>query len=321
MSTFSEHCSALISQFETRFQQAIPAEPRSLYEPVRHVVEAGGKRVRPLLTALCYGLTKNDEGWIDAGMAIELLHTFTLVHDDIMDRAATRRGLPTVHAKYGVNEAILSGDVMIALAQQALSKSTNAPAMLREFATGFIRVCEGQAYDKEFEQRQDVTVTDYIHMIDLKTAKIAETAAVLGALAAANDGHVESLRAFAHHIGIAFQIQDDLLDLTADHADFGKTIGGDILEGKRTFLLLKLLERRTDLTGDEEAMIVRVLGQGAITPDVPAARSAMQRTGVLDETRSAVMEHTQLALNALEEIDADTTRLQEFAHWLLRREH
>ncbi len=321
MSAFLDHINALRSAFEAKFQQVIPAEPVSLYDPVRHVVAAGGKRVRPLLTALCYQLTKQDEGWMDAGIAIELLHTFTLVHDDIMDSAATRRGLPTVHAKYGVNEAILSGDVMIALAQQSLSRSANASGMLAEFSAGFVRVCEGQAYDKDFEQRHDVTIADYINMIDLKTAKIAESAAVLGALAAGDPANVEAVRSFAHHVGIAFQIQDDLLDLTAEHADFGKTIGGDILEGKRTFLLLKLIERTASLEDAERETIERVLDRRSTESDIALIRAAMHRTGVLDETRTAVEEHTQLALASLSQVNADTSHLREFADWLLKRQH
>lgn len=321
MSSFLDHANALRPEFEARLQQVIPAGPASLYDPVRYVVAAGGKRVRPLLTALCYQLTKQDEGWMNAGIAIELLHTFTLVHDDIMDSAATRRGLATVHAKFGVNEAILSGDVMIALAQQSLSRSENAASMLSEFGTGFIRVCEGQAFDKDFERMHDVTISDYINMIDLKTAKIAETASVLGALAAGDTKNVEALRSFAHHVGIAFQIQDDLLDLTADHADFGKTIGGDILEGKRTFLLLKLIERQSALETSVGEVIKRVLDRKATSDDVAPLREAMDRSGVLEETRAAVEEHTQLALAALASIDSNTTHLREFADWLFKRQH
>jgi geranylgeranyl diphosphate synthase, type II len=326
VSSFHDQIEHLRSEFELALQQAIPKAPASLYDPVCHVVSAGGKRVRPLLTALCYRLTRQDNGWINAGIAIELLHTFTLVHDDIMDSAATRRGLPTVHAKYGVNEAILSGDVMIALAQHslaqhALAKPQNAASMLAELSTGFIRVCEGQAYDKDFEQRQDVSIDDYINMIDLKTAKIAETAAVLGALAAENTSDVEALRSFAHHVGIAFQIQDDLLDLIAEHADFGKTIGGDILEGKRTFLLLKLVERERSLEASERELIDRVLGRKATQDDIAQIRVSMQRTGVLDEARTAVEEHTQLALASLEKVKHDTSHLRVFADWLLMRKH
>jgi geranylgeranyl diphosphate synthase, type II len=323
VSSFSEISVKLRSQFEERLVQAIPAAPESLYAPVRQVVAAGGKRVRPLLTALCYQLTKRDQGWINAGIAIELLHTFTLVHDDIMDNAATRRGQPTVHAQFGTNEAILSGDVMIALAQSALAKGEHqhAAPMLLEFSTGFIRVCEGQAYDKDFEHQHDVSVSDYINMIDLKTAKVLETAAVLGALASGDVANVGALRQFAHHVGIAFQIQDDLLDLTAEHADFGKTIGGDILEGKRTYLLLKLIEKSNALGSDEHELIERVLARKAKDADIDPVRHVMERVGVLAETRSAVEEHTSHALRSLESINAETSMLQHFAEWLLQRRH
>ncbi|HET6511549.1 MAG TPA: polyprenyl synthetase family protein [Candidatus Kapabacteria bacterium] len=323
LSSLIDSTSAERTLFEARLALVIPREPRSLYEPVRHVVAAGGKRVRPMLTALAYKLSRHDDEWIDAAVAIELLHTFTLVHDDIMDNAATRRGMPTVHAKFGTNEAILSGDVMIALAQQALSdhKGEHACDMLREFSQGFIKVCEGQAFDKDFEQRNDVTLEDYINMIDLKTAKVLETAAVLGALAAGKLSHVEPLRTFAHHVGLAFQIQDDLLDLTAGTAEFGKAIGGDILEGKRTYLMLKLIERQSSLKGEERQRIDRVLARNATNADIEVIRSTMREAGVLQETEAAVQQHTDLALQALGSIDADTTKLREFAEWLLKRSY
>lgn len=313
----------LRSQFEARLSQVIPADPESLYSPVRQVVAAGGKRVRPMLTALCYQLTKQDDGWIDAGIAIELLHTFTLVHDDIMDNAATRRGQPTVHAQYGTSEAILAGDVMIALAQHTLAKDAHSQSaqMLREFSTGFIRVCEGQAYDKEFEHQEYVSVSDYIRMIDLKTAKVLETAAVLGALAAGDLTHVEPVREFAHHVGIAFQIQDDLLDLTAEHPDFGKTIGGDILEGKRTYLLLKLIEKKDSLPPDEHTRIERVLAGVATEADIEPMRTLMRTSGVLSETQAAVEQQTALALGSLSRINADTALLRQFAEQLLKRSY
>lgn len=276
-----------------------------------------------MLTALAYRLTHSDSNWLNAAIGIELLHTFTLVHDDIMDNAASRRGHPTVHARYGTNEAILSGDVIIALSQQAVSSANYAlgSRMLEEFSIGFIRVCEGQAFDKEYELRDDVTVTDYLHMIDLKTAKIAEAAAVMGVLAAGREDHVEPIRSFAHHVGIAFQIQDDLLDLTADHAEFGKTIGGDILEGKRTYLLVKLLERREELHGSESETLLRVLSRSAVQEDIAAMRAIMQRTGVIAETEQAIQQHTDLALHSLDVIHEDTEGLRECAEYLLTRRH
>jgi geranylgeranyl diphosphate synthase, type II len=321
--SFLNHTADHRARFEAALARVVPEEPRSLYDPVRHVIAAGGKRIRPMLTALAYTLSRNDDRWMNAGIAIELLHTFTLVHDDIMDNAATRRGLPTVHAKYGTNEAILSGDVMMALAHQALANGDYAlaPRMLEEMSIGFIRVCEGQALDKEYELRDGVSVDDYIHMIDLKTAKIAECAAVLGALAAEREDHVEAIRSFAHHVGIAFQIQDDLLDLTAEHADFGKTIGGDILEGKRTYLLVKLLEKHDVLTSEERECVTRVLSRLATSDDIAPMREMMQKHGVIKETESAVEHHTELALRALDSIHEDTMHLREIAEYLLHRQH
>lgn len=321
MPSLIDRLTEIRDQFESQFKELIPLQPTSLYDPVRHVIAAGGKRVRPLLTALSYRLGSGDDGWLEAANAIELLHTFTLVHDDIMDRAASRRGLTTVHEQFGVNAAILSGDVLIALAQRSLAKSSNAEALLAEFATGFIRVCEGQALDKDYEMRDDLEIADYLHMIDLKTAKIAETAAVLGVLASGATENVEAIRSFAHHTGMAFQIQDDLLDLTAEHADLGKTIGGDILEGKRTYLLLKLIDRAGDLEKREHDSLVNVLERRATTSDIPTIRTAAIRTGVVDETIDAVEEQTKLALAALDQVKGDTSDLREFADWLLKRKH
>ena len=228
-------------------------------------------------------------------------------------------------AQQALTEQALAGQALAAqsLTGQSLAKSggTRSPELLAEFALGFVKVCEGQAYDKEFEKRDKVTLSEYIEMIDLKTAKVLETAAVLGVIASGDYTYIEALRTFAHHVGIAFQIQDDLLDLTAEDAEFGKTIGGDILEGKRTYLLLKLVERQASLSAEARDRIDRILAGEATAGDIDPIRSTMQQSGVLRETEDAVQEHTTLALQALDEIGTDTSRLRSFAGWLLKRSH
>jgi geranylgeranyl diphosphate synthase type II len=303
----------------------VPAEPASLYGPVRYVVAAGGKRVRPVLTALAArAVGASDHGaWLPGAAAVELLHTFTLVHDDIMDNAPTRRGEQTVHTKFGSNEAILSGDVLIALSMEALSNARNADKQLAEYAVAFRRVCEGQALDKEFELRNDITIHDYRRMIELKTSAILEFAAVTGAWSAQSPrlSEIEALRTFALHAGIAFQINDDLLDLTAENADFGKLIGGDIVEGKRTYLLVSAFEMQPQLSSEDAARVRTISERKASLSDIAEARDLMARVGILERAGAAAAEHTELALSALENLPASEAReeLRGFALALLTR--
>ncbi|HWF44720.1 MAG TPA: polyprenyl synthetase family protein [Candidatus Kapabacteria bacterium] len=300
----------------------VPSEPESLYTPVRKILQAGGKRVRPILTAFAAGINSMDDSWLPAAAAVELLHTFTLIHDDIMDNASTRRGLPTMHIQYGTNVAILSGDVLIALAQESLSKldSPFVPHIIAEFANGFRMVCEGQALDKEYETRENISVTEYLAMIDLKTAKVLELAAVLGTLGGSGT-YLEEIRSFAHHLGLAFQIGDDLLDLTATHAELGKTIGGDILEGKRTFLFVTAMKTYNQLAETDRNLLDRIRNRTANPDDVGAARLLFERIGVLSSAQRAKIDQTFQAKTALEAIPSGEARdrLDAFSDYLLER--
>jgi len=300
LSTYSDLTSSARNRTEQTLSELVPKAPLSLYDPVRFILSAGGKRVRATLTYLTSQLASAEEDYTFAASAVELLHTFTLIHDDIMDNATTRRGNPTVHIKYSSNEAILSGDVMIALALEALSRGNykNYRQMGEEFWKGFRFVCEGQALDKEFETRSDITEADYIHMIDLKTAKVTELAGVLGALIS-NIDFVEPVRSFAHHTGIAFQILDDLLDLTAEHPSFGKTIGGDILEGKRTYLFVKAFEQYAMLPPVNQALLDRIVTRTASVDDIPKARQLFEQMGVLQQAKERSEHETMLAKAAL----------------------
>lgn len=219
-------------------------EPQRLYQPINYIMDLGGKRMRPLLVLLAYEMfAEAVEKALPIAHAIELFHNFTLMHDDIMDQAPLRRGRPTVHTNYGVNTAILSGDVMLIHAYQyllMLNEPLKTHQMTEVFNKVAIEVCQGQQYDMDFEQREDVTIEEYLQMIELKTAALLGGALQLGAMAAgAPQADVEHLTRFGRQIGVAFQLQDDILDAFGDPEKFGKKVGGDIIQQKKTFLLLK----------------------------------------------------------------------------------
>ena len=223
-----------------------PAHPNRLYEPIRYIMSLGGKRIRPVLTLMAADLFKGDiNKAMPAALAIETFHNFTLIHDDIMDNAPLRRGKQTVHEKWGVNNAILSGDVMMVEANKHLSMldSQVLKDALNTFNTTAQGVCEGQQLDMEFEEQEVVSITDYINMIRLKTAVLLGGAMKLGAqVSGASPDEAEQLYEFGENLGIAFQLQDDILDVYGDPEKFGKQVGGDIIANKKTLLLLKLKE-------------------------------------------------------------------------------
>ena len=217
-------------------------EPYKLYEPVRYTISQSGKRVRPVLFLMAYNMYKDDlSDALYPAVALETYHNYTLIHDDVMDDAAIRRGKPTVYAKWGQNAAILSGDSMLVLAYEFLSHTApdKLPEMLVRFNDMAKEIGEGQQYDIEFETRDDVTEEEYLEMIRLKTSVLLATSLSLGAfLAGASEEDQKNLYAYGEKIGIAFQLQDDFLDVYADQSVFGKKIGGDICCNKKTFLLI-----------------------------------------------------------------------------------
>lgn len=223
-----------------------PAHPARLYEPIRYIMSLGGKRIRPALVLMAADLFDTDiEQAIPAALAIETFHNFTLIHDDIMDNAPLRRGQQSVHEKWGVNNAILSGDVMMVESNKHLSMlaSNVLKDALDTFNSTAQGVCEGQQLDMEFEEREVVGIAEYINMIRLKTAVLLGGAMKLGAqVAGASPEDAAQLYEFGENIGIAFQLQDDILDVYGDPEKFGKQVGGDIIANKKTMLLLKLKE-------------------------------------------------------------------------------
>jgi geranylgeranyl diphosphate synthase, type II len=230
----------------------------ALTEACRYVLNGGGKRVRGVIVLLaCEAAGRPARHALDAAAAVEIMHNFTLVHDDIMDHARTRRGRPSVHARWDVNTALLVGDVLLGLSYESLLRTDPPPRATGLLTRGLLEVCEGQALDMEFESRDDVTIRQYFHMIEKKTARLISLSAELGAVIGGGSPRcVSALRRYGLHLGRAFQIQDDLLDVVADQRQFGKTIGGDILERKKTFLLLTALER---LRGAERRQLDRLL--------------------------------------------------------------
>ena len=269
----------------------LPARPAGLYEPVRYVLSGGGKRVRPalvLLAAEAWGGAAARDRALPAALAVETFHNFTLVHDDIMDHAATRRGRPTVHERWDEPTAVLAGDLLMGLSYELLGRTQGADvgALLASFSRMVRALCEGQSLDLAFETRADVTVGDYLDMIDRKTGALLELALELGGVVGGADADaVAALRRAGQLLGRAFQIQDDLLDLTAEDAGWGKTIGGDLIEGKKAYLALRAVEVAE---GDERAWLARATDGGLPAHDVAEARDRMARLGVLDDAARAV---------------------------------
>ncbi|NVK51314.1 MAG: polyprenyl synthetase family protein [Flavobacteriaceae bacterium] len=240
-----------ISVFQKAFlqykqSQKIDREPVNLYEPVTYILSLGGKKIRPVLTLMAASIfSKNYKEALPAAYAIEMFHNFTLVHDDIMDAAPLRRGKETVHEKWDINTGILSGDVMLILAYQYFE---NYPPeiflkLAKLFSKTAIEVCDGQQLDVDFETRNDVSIDEYVEMISLKTSVLIGAALKMGAIVAkAAEDDAQKLYEYGLNLGIAFQLQDDYLDTYGNPENFGKQVGGDIIENKKTFLYLKALE-------------------------------------------------------------------------------
>jgi geranylgeranyl diphosphate synthase type II len=300
-------------------------------EACRYVLRAGGKRIRGVLTLLaCEAVGGSVRDARSAAAAIEILHNFTLVHDDVMDNAASRRGKPTVQTRWNVNTAILSGDILLGLAYEQLltSNSPKLRQMLDVFTDGFLTVSEGQALDLEFERRTNVSLQEYFAMIEKKTGRLISTALELGALAGGStEDQRATLRRFGHYLGRAFQLQDDLLDVVAKEKEFGKTIGGDIIEGKKTFLLLTALARAR---GGDRRTLSRVLHRRNAPPlrsrrerdeEVRRVTAMYETTGALREATKRIATDTQRANDALAKLPASQSRdtLLWLSAMLLRR--
>ncbi|KLT65776.1 polyprenyl synthetase family protein [Pedobacter sp. BMA] len=304
-----------------------PDHPKQLYDPITYIINLGGKRVRPLLVLMATELFGKDaHEAIHAAMAIEVFHNFTLVHDDIMDNAPLRRGRQTVHEKWSINTAILSGDVMMVEANKNLAKVN--PVFLKDVLDTFNAtaqgVCEGQQLDMEFEERDDVSIDEYINMIRLKTAVLLGGALKLGAIiAGASEKEADLIYQFGENIGIAFQLQDDILDVYADPEKFGKQVGGDIIANKKTFLLLKAFELAE---GDvkESLDTWTTYKEFDIKEKVETVRQVYDTLDIQNIAKESMNRYLDKALNVFQQISASEERksnLLTLTNQLMAREY
>jgi geranylgeranyl diphosphate synthase type II len=320
-----------IEQYQKTINEFISANkfskfPQELYEPLDYIMALGGKRMRPVMVMMACDLMNGKmEDAVHAAMAIETFHNFTLIHDDIMDNAPVRRGKITVHEKWNVNTAILSGDVMLIEAYALLMKYENdlLRSILNIFNKSAIEVCEGQQIDMNFESRVDVSLSEYIHMITLKTAVVLGASLEVGALiAGVSKKQAQHLYEFGKNMGIAFQLRDDYLDLYADPEKFGKQVGGDVIANKKTFMLIKALELAD---GNDAIELNQWLQASEFNPieKVSAIKNIFDRLAIPDLLNDEVKHYAKLAWQAFEQVDATTSNkeiMADFMNGLLARE-
>jgi geranylgeranyl diphosphate synthase type II len=314
----------LLEQFESRFIKALPfpQSPENLYEPCRYLLQLGGKRIRPVLCLMgaeLFGeITEN--AW-HAAFGVELFHNFTLVHDDIMDNAPLRRGQPTLHEKYGLTAGILCGDVLCIQAYSQLAKiSAGLQQVLEVFNKTAIEVCEGQQMDMDFEQRNDVSIDEYIEMISLKTSVLLAGSLKMGAITGGALGDsANKLYSFGKNMGIAFQLQDDYLDAFGETEKLGKQNGGDIKANKKTYLLLKAMENADASQKQQIAELLKHTGEDKVA----SMLDIFKATGADKACRDAAVLYSQRAFDCLEEVAIPSKRKQalaELASYLLLRD-
>ena len=301
-------------------------EPYGLYAPIAYTMESGGKRVRPELAMIACRMFDGDEQQVaPVAMALEVFHNFTLLHDDVMDHALVRRGRETVHVKWNENTAILSGDQMLIEAYKLLSKANpdKLPTILNWFNQMGTEICEGQQYDVDFESQEQVTLEEYLKMIRLKTAVLLATALKMGAyIAGANSEQQDNIYAFGINIGLAFQIQDDILDVWGDPATFGKAIGGDISCNKKTFVALTAMQLADTNTRSElEHWFAQTLMDN--TEKIAAVKALYEQVDTRTKCEEAVEEYTTQALNLLDQLPQNqaTEQLRQLANKLNARKN
>jgi geranylgeranyl diphosphate synthase, type II len=300
-------------------------QPAELYNPIYYVLDLAGKRIRPALTLMACNLFSEDASVaIKPAAAIEIFHNFTLVHDDMMDNAILRRNQPTLHAKWDYNVALLSGDAMMIKAYQLMGQIE--PELIKPLIDIFnktaLAVCEGQQYDMNFASRENVSMEEYIHMITLKTSVLLAASLKIGAICGkAPEQEAEKLYQFGLNLGLAFQIQDDYLDVYANQDIFGKTVGGDIAENKKTFLLIKAIE----LAREEHALILHNALSNQI-PDmlekVRLVRKVYDELNIAQVTKDKITEYSNKAFEFLQSVDIEDIRkmqLLDLAYDLMKR--
>ncbi len=315
-----------------RYIESLPYDrkPQELYEPIRYVLSMGGKRIRPVLMLMAYSIYRdNPETILPEAVALETYHNFTLLHDDLMDNADVRRGKPTVHKKWDANTAILSGDTMLVLAFKRMMEKCPADKLgevLNAFTVTALEIDEGQQYDIDFETRNDVLEEEYIEMIRLKTSVLLACAMKIGAiLADAPAGDAEKLYHFGEQIGLAFQLQDDLLDVYGDPKVFGKTIGGDILCNKKTFMLINAFNRADEATRKELNQWISISEQLAgdkALEKINAVTGIYNKLGIRELCEDKINSYFAEAESTLESLDVAEEKkvaLRSYMNELLHR--
>lgn len=321
-----------LSQLQARIDAEIKnasykTDPERLYEPIEYILGMGGKRLRPALVLLaCNMFSDSIESAVSPALAIEIFHNFTLVHDDMMDHADMRRGVPTVHKKWDYNTGILSGDAMSILAYKYLvnTRPEVLSRVLDTFSKTALEVCEGQQYDMDFELRNDVTVSEYLKMIELKTAVLLAGSLKIGAIiGGATEKDYNLLYEFGRLIGLAFQLQDDYLDTYGDQAVFGKKIGGDILCNKKTFLLISAI----NAANNEDLSVLNgwISDKSAIPEEkIEAVTNFYNKYNISELSRKTInelYEKAKEALHSLSTYPKKTGFLEELAEGIMKRNH
>lgn len=321
-----------IDTFNRGFEQYMQehpfkAEPLELYEPIDYILQLGGKRMRPLMLLMSYALFKDDyEKALPAAYAIEIFHNFSLVHDDIMDNAPLRRGKPTVHEKWNTSTGILSGDVMLVYAYEyllQLENLTRLPEIVKIFNRFAIEVCEGQQMDMNFERCTHVTIEEYLKMIELKTSVLLAGAMKMGGVIAdADDKDLHHLYEVGRNIGLAFQIQDDYLDTFGDPAKFGKKVGGDIAQNKKTYLIIKALEIADT---DNKTKLQMLMSNNTMqeAEKIQTVTQLLHDLGIPELANNKKLDYQEIAYVHLEAIDVKPKRkvaLKAIADYLLNRD-
>lgn len=321
MTSFHE----FLQQFEERFNvRHFPDAPTSLYDPAQYILSLGGKRIRPVMCLMGNELVNkiNPDTW-HVATAIELFHNFTLIHDDIMDKAPLRRGMETVHHKFGESTALLAGDVMLVVAYDYVNKINKdcLQKVMRLFNKTAKEVCEGQQLDMDFESREKISFDEYLNMIELKTSVALAASLQLGAiLGGAGEGNQQHLYEFGKNLGIAFQVQDDYLDAFGDPEKFGKQVGGDILSNKKTFLSIHAME----VASAEQLKALADLNNGNEIYKVERVLDIYKATNADAWAKELKDKYYKIAMYHLEEIAVLSARkkpLIALAEYLINREH
>lgn len=323
MSKIEHYRSHFIAYLEKKDQVK---EPLNLYGPISYILNLGGKRLRPVLTLMTTDIFGGDyKTAMDAALAIEVFHNFSLVHDDIMDGAPLRRGKQTVHEKWDINTGILSGDAMLIYSYQLLESYPDATfkSLMHLFSKTALEVCEGQQYDVDFENRDDVSIPEYLLMIQFKTAVLVGAAMKMGAIITEQPRPVQdAIYSFGKYLGIAFQIQDDYLDAFGDPKNFGKQVGGDIIVNKKTFMYIKALELGDTVQIQELEHLFSVKPKNA-SDKIATVKELYVATGAVAHTLKEIEMYTQKAFSLLDQLPIDQSKrelLRQFGTSLMNRE-